>query len=590
MTSLPLLVLLVAPLGAQPQGELLDFTAPWCGPCQEMSPVVSALQRQGYPIRKVDFDSNRALVQQYGITGIPAFVLVVNGREVNRIVGRTSEGQLRRLLAQIPTTPLEQPKYVNNAPAASAADNKKAAALPKITKIPVVNVARGESGGLAGLGLNLLGSKSKQPTVIVDRSAAANEEPADDLAAAEMADAANTDDVIRAQNEANEANPATEAANAKRAANPDIAAATIRVRVKDKGVVSYGSGTIIESKPGRAVVLTCGHLLRDLSRQAQIEVDVYAANKSMPFAGKVIDADLAADVGLIAIEPRTALVACRIAADDKSIRMGAKAVSCGCSDGYRPSLQQTSITALNKYDPPDNIECQGVPSQGRSGGALFNSRGEIIGVCFAATENDQRGLYCGLKPIHALLKRASLAHLYRPGTEEESAQPQGRAIAEASHSRPTRNETAGSSPAELGDEFDALADAASQRSDGAHTDAGRLDDARNAEVICIIRPPAGTRGESKVVIINRASAKFVDYLKGEVRSQPRETMARMPIADAPTTEDQVEGLSLPSETDARARAALAANAEPAWLSSRLSARWDETLSLPRPYRRSAWSR
>ncbi|MCA9113132.1 MAG: thioredoxin family protein, partial [Planctomycetaceae bacterium] len=95
----------MAAITGQPRGEVLDFSATWCGPCQQMAPIVSKLERQGYPIRKVDVDTNRALAQKYGISSIPAFVLVVDGKEVTRIVGAVSEQQLVGMLSQIPSDP-----------------------------------------------------------------------------------------------------------------------------------------------------------------------------------------------------------------------------------------------------------------------------------------------------------------------------------------------------------------------------------------------------------------------------------------------------------------------------------------------------
>ena len=77
---------------------LLDFSAKWCGPCQQMSPIVSKLERQGYPIRQVDIDQEQALAQKYNVESIPCFVLVANGREINRITGATDERQLKSLM------------------------------------------------------------------------------------------------------------------------------------------------------------------------------------------------------------------------------------------------------------------------------------------------------------------------------------------------------------------------------------------------------------------------------------------------------------------------------------------------------------
>src|SRR5207342_389065 len=54
-------------LGASTETDnvLLDFTATWCGPCQQMSSIVSRLERQGYPIRKVDVDQEPDLAAKY---------------------------------------------------------------------------------------------------------------------------------------------------------------------------------------------------------------------------------------------------------------------------------------------------------------------------------------------------------------------------------------------------------------------------------------------------------------------------------------------------------------------------------------------
>ena len=92
------------PTGAaeDPHNVLLDFSARWCGPCQKMSPIVSKLERQGYPIRQVDIDDEKALAQKYQVESIPCFVLIANGREINRITGPTDEKQLRSLMMMLP--------------------------------------------------------------------------------------------------------------------------------------------------------------------------------------------------------------------------------------------------------------------------------------------------------------------------------------------------------------------------------------------------------------------------------------------------------------------------------------------------------
>ena len=63
-----------------------------------MAPDVNRLQDEGYPIRKISTHQNPNLARQYNITGVPCSVLIVNGREVQRIVGQTDYHRLKRLM------------------------------------------------------------------------------------------------------------------------------------------------------------------------------------------------------------------------------------------------------------------------------------------------------------------------------------------------------------------------------------------------------------------------------------------------------------------------------------------------------------
>lgn len=74
---------------------LLDFYAQWCGPCKAMAPTVASLEREGYAVQRIDVDANRELAAKYAITSIPTFVIVRDGREIDRISGAVNLDRLK---------------------------------------------------------------------------------------------------------------------------------------------------------------------------------------------------------------------------------------------------------------------------------------------------------------------------------------------------------------------------------------------------------------------------------------------------------------------------------------------------------------
>ncbi len=73
--------------------EFLYFSATWCGPCLQLSPIMSELQREGYKVRKIDVDSDPNLPSQYNVKTIPTVILLNNGQEVARQVGNSPKSR-----------------------------------------------------------------------------------------------------------------------------------------------------------------------------------------------------------------------------------------------------------------------------------------------------------------------------------------------------------------------------------------------------------------------------------------------------------------------------------------------------------------
>jgi len=192
----------------------------------------------------------------------------------------------------------------------------------------------------------------------------------------------------------------------------DPARATVRIMVDEPDSHAIGSGTVIQCDAQGAVVLTCGHLFRDRTPKSIITVERFENGTPVKYRAELIDYQIEdVDIGLLLFHPNQYVPVAQVAQHVENLAQGDPVYSMGCDHGQAPSRRDSQVTKLNRYLGSANIETAGAPVQGRSGGGLFNRRGELVGVCFAADTQLDEGLYCGISVVHEQLKKLGLLKL-----------------------------------------------------------------------------------------------------------------------------------------------------------------------------------
>ena len=78
---------------------LVDFWAPWCGPCRIVGPALDKLSNEyttKLKFTKLNVDDNQEIAAKFDVRGIPCMIIFSNGKELDRIIGAYPEAELRK--------------------------------------------------------------------------------------------------------------------------------------------------------------------------------------------------------------------------------------------------------------------------------------------------------------------------------------------------------------------------------------------------------------------------------------------------------------------------------------------------------------
>jgi S1-C subfamily serine protease len=467
---------------------LVDFRSDRCGPCRAMDPIVAELQQAGANVRIVNVEQEPQLTQRFRVGPIPCFVVLVGDQEAVRHVGPAKRSELENML-----------RIGHAAAQARSAPTSK----PELTT-PIQLVNQGSATRATNNSEKLIDLEPRSTNI-----------------ARSLPHTKTTNTAARAQT-----------------LQEQLLESSVRVNITDSKGKGNGSGTVIDTRQGEALILTCGHIFRGWDQSSRLTVDFFGEHAAEKIPAKLLRFDEKADLGLISVTIQQPVRVAVVAPAQTKLKIGDAALATGCEGGEHVRGFLTRITQIDRYKDSFNLCIAGQPKQGRSGGGLFNIAGQVIGVCNAADAQDDEGIYASLRAIHQLLDESQLAFVYRRDESTTKLKDQSRALAQeppamapnmpltklADHLRsPETSETINRdqlAPAQL-----------------TPPTTPNLNSKLNAdyEVVCIIRPAQGDQAHGQVIHLNRASPEFMAYLAAEQRRTTTPTSAMSETARQPVT-------------------------------------------------------
>ncbi len=483
---------------AQPvsAGEMkfLFFGSSHCTACVGIKPRIDALREKGnWPITYIDADIDIQQAQKFQIQSLPTFILLLDGKEFDRFVGGADPKIVEEKILDLHARAIEFLKSASGPTLSPASPVSTFAPAPSFSQNPPQN------------------TQNTQPIP-----------------------------------------PAGAAPAAPKPKNRYIAA-SVRIRANDPTGLSTGTGTIIDTRDGDALVLTCAHIFRDSQGKGPVDLELFLDEGIVKTQGVCVDYDLENDIAFVkfTVPQNVVIRAIPLAAKD-TLQNNQTLISVGCDGGADPTIRQHHVISLDRCSTPGNyrnpfnyIQVSGAPTQGRSGGGLFSADGCLVGVCNTGDPNSNDGHFVPLSVVRKQLDQLQLSVVYQAPilgntippspTETPQAPPAGISLASVNGpvaDNPLKNANL---PAESSPTASYQFLSPEER---ATVEEIRRRQSEGAEVILIINPvqQGNEKPQSEIIKLESVSSKFLDVIleKNKVAN---------PKAEHPTLTEQAAAMT-----------------------------------------------
>ena len=352
--------LVLAALPTSPDTTLLYVTTPGCVSCDQVAPLVQELQQQGYPTQIVDAAQLPEVAQRLGVNSFPTFLMLSGGEIVDRVVGGGDPIVMKPRILRMFESAAEHQQKKNSPQAPAVIPAVMPPTMPAGSVVPAFTPNTGP------------------PSIV----------------------------------------PAAFTAPPPKEWEFSPIASSVKLRVDDEGGHSWGTGTIIDTRNGEALILTCGHIFRESQGKGNIEVHLFNKNSSVRVYGHCLHYDLDLDLALVYFIPPCPVRAIPVAPAACLVRTGQQVLSVGCDGGADPTVRTHSILSTDRISRRDIptpfhfIQISGAPVGGRSGGGLFGEEGYLLGVCNTADPVANDGHFVPPHIIRHFLQQKNLSAVY----------------------------------------------------------------------------------------------------------------------------------------------------------------------------------